>query len=54
MKFGDLEPTGILDTETLLSIRSYYEYRLGDDDVYIFARPAISVNLLDKLQVLDE
>ena len=54
MKFGDLEPTGILDAATLQTIRSYYEYRRGDDDGYIFARPAISESLLEKLQVLDE
>jgi len=54
MKFGDLEPTGILDTATLQTIRSYYEYRLEDAEGYIFARPAISESLLEKLQVLDE
>ncbi len=54
MKFGDLEPTGILDTETLQSMRSYYEYRVDNEGAYIFARPAISESLLEKLQVLDE
>jgi len=54
MKFGDLEPTGILDAETLQAMRSYYEYRLDNKDSYTFARPAISESLLEKLQVFDE
>jgi len=54
MKFGDLEPTGILDAETLQSMRSYYEYRLDNENAYTFARPAISESLLEKLQVFDE
>lgn len=54
MKFGDLESTGILDAATLETIRSYYEYRQRDDEGYIFARPALSESLLEKLQVLDD
>lgn len=54
MKFGDLQPTGTLDDATLQTVRAYFEYRLEDDESYIFARPALSENLLEKLGVLGE
>lgn len=54
MKFYSGEINGVLDKQTLAASRIWFEYRTGgDDSTPIPARPAITMNLLDALGVID-
>lgn len=50
-KFLEQDANGTLDEATISALSSWSHYRLGDDDAYKFARPAITENLLDTFAI---
>jgi hypothetical protein len=53
MKFLTQAPTGQLDDATISAIGLWAEYRMKTPEPYRFARPAVTMNLLDTLKVIE-